>query len=175
MLFPTGIVRLSELRNLAQNSRNAKTNMDLPDHIITQREIDDDEEEEENYNRDPEQMVIPADHRETMTSETRHRKRKTAKASEITLATMKEVAEDKCRGKRQKDFNNTEQDEYSDDENRKKEKSHNSEELWTQNQQKLLELALQQYPKGTSDRWDKIAKCVPGKSKVGSLFCMGLD
>uniref|UniRef100_A0A8C3P7C8 DnaJ homolog subfamily C member 1 n=1 Tax=Chrysemys picta bellii TaxID=8478 RepID=A0A8C3P7C8_CHRPI len=160
-----GIVRLSELRNLAQNSRNAKTNMDLPDHIITQREIDEEEEEEENYNRDPEQMVIPADHRETMTSETRHRKRKTAKASEITLATMKEVAEDKCRGKRQKDFNNTEQDEYSDDENRKKERSHNSEELWTQNQQKLLELALQQYPKGTSDRWDKIAKCVPGKSK----------
>ncbi|XP_065255223.1 dnaJ homolog subfamily C member 1 [Emys orbicularis] len=163
-----GIVRLSELRNLAQNSRNAKTNMDLPDHIITQREIDEEEkeeEEEENYNRDPEQMVIPADQRETMTSETRHRKRKTTKASEITLATMKEVAEDKCRGKRQKDFNNTEQDEYSDDENRKKEKSHNSEELWTQNQQKLLELALQQYPKGTSDRWDKIAKCVPGKSK----------
>ncbi|XP_039383354.1 dnaJ homolog subfamily C member 1 isoform X3 [Mauremys reevesii] len=163
-----GIVRLSELKNLAQNSRNAKTNMDLPDHIITQREIDEEEkeeEEEENYNRDPEQMVIPADHRETMTSETRHRKRKTAKASEITLATMKEVAEDKCRGKRQRDFDYTEQDEYSDDETRKKEKSHNSEELWTQNQQKLLELALQQYPKGTSDRWDKIAKCVPGKSK----------
>ncbi|CAM4596275.1 dnaJ homolog subfamily C member 1 isoform X1 [Lepidochelys kempii] len=160
-----GIVRLSELRNLAQNSRNAKTNMDLPDHIITQREIDEEEEEEENYNRDPEQMAIPADHRETMTSETRHRKRKTAKASEVTPATMKEVAEDKCRGKRQKDFDNTEQNEYSDDENRKKEKSHNSEELWTQNQQKLLELALQQYPKGTSDRWDKIAKCVPGKSK----------
>ncbi|CAM2105324.1 dnaJ homolog subfamily C member 1 isoform X2 [Caretta caretta] len=161
-----GIVRLSELRNLAQNSRNAKTNMDLPDHIITQREIDEEEEEEEeNYNRDPEQMAIPADHRETMTSETRHRKRKTAKASEVIPATMKEVAEDKCRGKRQKDFDNTEQNEYSDDENRKKEKSHNSEELWTQNQQKLLELALQQYPKGTSDRWDKIAKCVPGKSK----------
>ncbi|KAH1177060.1 dnaJ homolog subfamily C member 1 [Mauremys mutica] len=161
-----GIVRLSELKNLAQNSRNAKTNMDLPDHIITQREIDEEkEEEEENYNRDPEQMVIPADHRETMTSETRHRKRKTAKASEITLATMKEVAEDKCRGKRQRDFDYTEQDEYSDEETRKKEKSHNSEELWTQNQQKLLELALQQYPKGTSDRWDKIAKCVPGKSK----------
>ncbi|XP_050798259.1 dnaJ homolog subfamily C member 1 [Gopherus flavomarginatus] len=162
-----GIVRLSELKNLAQNSRNAKNNMDLPDHIITQREIDEEEkeEEEENYNRDPEQMVIPADHRETMTSETRYRKRRTAKASEITPATMKEVAEDKCRGKRQRDFDYTEQDEYSDDETRKKEKSHNSEELWTQNQQKLLELALQQYPKGTSDRWDKIAKCVPGKSK----------
>ncbi|KAM9163601.1 dnaJ homolog subfamily C member 1 isoform 1-T1 [Pangshura tecta] len=159
-----GIVRLSELKSLAQNSRNAKTNMDLPDHIITQREIDEEEKEEENYNHDPEQMVIPADHRETMTSETRHRKRKT-KASEITLATMKEVAEDKCRGKRQRDFDYTEQDEYSDDETRKKERSHNSEELWTQNQQKLLELALQQYPKGTSDRWDKIAKCVPGKSK----------
>uniref|UniRef100_A0A8C8RUR4 DnaJ homolog subfamily C member 1 n=1 Tax=Pelusios castaneus TaxID=367368 RepID=A0A8C8RUR4_9SAUR len=161
-----GTIRLSELRNLAQNSRNAKANMNLPDHIITQREIDDEEEEEEeNSDCDPEQMDIPTDHRETMTSESRLRKRKTTKASEITLAMMKEVAEDKCRGKRQKDFDNMEQDEYSDDETRKKEKSRSAEELWTQNQQKLLELALQQYPKGTSDRWDKIAKCVPGKSK----------
>ncbi|XP_074840963.1 dnaJ homolog subfamily C member 1 [Carettochelys insculpta] len=159
-----GIIRFSELRNLAQNSRNAKTNVDLPDHIITQREIDD-EEKEENYDHDPEQMDLSADHRETVPSETRHRKRKTPRTSEITLATMREVAEEKCRGKRQKDFDNTEQDEYSDDESRKKEKSCSCEELWTQNQQKLLELALQQYPKGTSERWDKIAKYVPGKNK----------
>ncbi|XP_075778617.1 dnaJ homolog subfamily C member 1 isoform X1 [Pelodiscus sinensis] len=162
-----GIVRFSDLRNLAQNSRNAKTNLDLPDNIITQRDIDEEEEEKEkeNYDHDPEQMDIPTNHREAMPSETRHRKRKIANSSEITLATMKEVVEDKCRGKRQKDFDNTEKDEYSDDESRKKEKSHGSEELWTQNQQNRLELALQQYPKGTSDRWDKIAKCVPGKSK----------
>ncbi|KDR23191.1 dnaJ homolog subfamily C member 1 [Zootermopsis nevadensis] len=37
---------------------------------------------------------------------------------------------------------------------------------WGQVQQKALEAALTKYPKGgSSDRWDKIAKCVPGKSK----------
>ncbi|XP_061410751.1 dnaJ homolog subfamily C member 1 [Lethenteron reissneri] len=36
---------------------------------------------------------------------------------------------------------------------------------WSQNQQKLLELALQQFPRGTAERWEKIAKCVPGKTK----------
>lgn len=48
---------------------------------------------------------------------------------------------------------------------KKKERTRAAEEAWTQSQQKLLELALQQYPKGASDRWDKIAKCVPSKSK----------
>ncbi|KYO46784.1 dnaJ-like protein subfamily C member 1 isoform A [Alligator mississippiensis] len=158
---PAGIIKLSELKTLAQIPKNATVN--LPDHIITQRERDD--EEEDNYHGDPQQVEVPPDYREPMPSETRHRKRKTAKAPEVTLAEMKEVAEDKGRGRHQKDFDNMEEDEDSDDENRKKEKSRSSEELWTQNQQKLLELALQQYPKGTSDRWDKIAKCVPGKSK----------
>ena len=37
---------------------------------------------------------------------------------------------------------------------------------WTQNQQKLLEVALQQYPKTTPDRWTCIARCVPGMTKV---------
>lgn len=37
---------------------------------------------------------------------------------------------------------------------------------WTQNQQKLLEMALQQYPKTTPDRWTCIARCVPGMTKV---------
>jgi DnaJ family protein C protein 1 len=41
---------------------------------------------------------------------------------------------------------------------------------WSQVQQKALEAALTKYPKGGSaDRWDKIAKCVPGKSKVGCV------
>jgi DnaJ family protein C protein 1 len=42
-----------------------------------------------------------------------------------------------------------------------------SEVEWSQVQQKALEAALTKYPKGgNADRWDKIAKCVPGKGKV---------
>ncbi|XP_054262299.1 uncharacterized protein F54F2.9-like [Macrosteles quadrilineatus] len=37
---------------------------------------------------------------------------------------------------------------------------------WSQVQQKALEAALAKFPKGAaSDRWEKIAKCVPGKTK----------
>lgn len=162
----TGVIRLSELKTLAHNSKNFKVNMNLPDHIITQREREEEVEEEGNYNLISEQMDIQTDPKETMASETRHRRRKIVKAPEAALLATKEVPEEKGRGRRQKDFDNTEQEEESDDESRRREKSRAPEELWTQNQQKLLEMALQQYPKGTSDRWDKIAKCVPGKSKV---------
>lgn len=75
--------------------------------------------------------------------------------------------EERLRGRRQKDFENAEQTASSDEEGQRRERGHAAEEPWTQTQQKLLELALQQYPKGASDRWDKIAKCVPSKSKVG--------
>jgi len=37
---------------------------------------------------------------------------------------------------------------------------------WTQVQQKRLESALNQVPKGASDRWDRIAELVPDKTKV---------
>ncbi|NXG49846.1 DNJC1 protein, partial [Psilopogon haemacephalus] len=157
-----GVIRLSELKTLAQNSKNIKANVNLPDHIITQRR--EEEEEMGSYDCVPEQTNAQTDHKE-ITSETRHRKRKVVKAPEVGLPAMKEVPEEKGRGRRQRDFDNTEQEEESDDESRKREKSRAQEELWTQNQQKLLEMALQQYPKGTADRWDKIAKCVPGKSK----------
>uniref|UniRef100_A0A8C6UNA5 DnaJ (Hsp40) homolog, subfamily C, member 1 n=1 Tax=Neogobius melanostomus TaxID=47308 RepID=A0A8C6UNA5_9GOBI len=36
---------------------------------------------------------------------------------------------------------------------------------WTQNQQRLLEAALQQFPRGTAERWTRIAGAVPGRSK----------
>uniref|UniRef100_A0A023GEB7 Putative dnaj hsp40 protein n=1 Tax=Amblyomma triste TaxID=251400 RepID=A0A023GEB7_AMBTT len=36
---------------------------------------------------------------------------------------------------------------------------------WSQEQQKSMEVALQKFPKGTEDRWDRIAEAVPGKSK----------
>ena len=42
--------------------------------------------------------------------------------------------------------------------------------LWSQNQQKQLEIALQQFPKTVADRWTCIAQAVPGKTKVRKSF-----
>lgn len=42
----------------------------------------------------------------------------------------------------------------------------NDSAVWSQNQQKQLEIALQQYPKTAADRWTCIAQTVPGKTKV---------
>uniref|UniRef100_A0A3Q1EGH1 DnaJ homolog subfamily C member 1 n=1 Tax=Acanthochromis polyacanthus TaxID=80966 RepID=A0A3Q1EGH1_9TELE len=69
----------------------------------------------------------------------------------------------KVRGRRQRDFDPTaaEDEEVEPQETREKVDS----AVWTQNQQKLLELALQQFPRGTAERWDRIAKVVPGKTK----------
>ncbi|XP_012780521.1 dnaJ homolog subfamily C member 1 [Maylandia zebra] len=64
----------------------------------------------------------------------------------------------KVRGRRQRDFDPATVDE--EDAEPQAEPT-----VWTQNQQKLLELALQQFPRGTPERWDRIAKVVPGKSK----------
>ncbi|KAF6129761.1 DnaJ heat shock protein family (Hsp40) member C1 [Phyllostomus discolor] len=158
--YSPGMVRLSELKSTAQNSRPIKTTMALPDDIITQREAgaqamgdkereDSDEPEEE---EEQEAVVLGS----------QPRRRRPARLPEV--APKAEPAE-KLRGKRQKDFDISEQNVSSDEESQKKERSRATEEPWTQNQQKLLELALQQYPKGSSDRWDKIAKCVPSKSK----------
>ncbi|XP_035490374.1 dnaJ homolog subfamily C member 1 [Scophthalmus maximus] len=65
----------------------------------------------------------------------------------------------KVRGRRQRDFDPAalEEDEEAEPQD--------NPAAWTQNQQKLLELALQQFPRGTAERWDRIAKVVPGKSK----------
>lgn len=165
--FSIGTIKFSELKTLAQSSRSSKASINLPDLIITQRDKDD-QEEKTKYNYDPETInKITTDEQETGLNEAQLRKRKTIpKAAETIFPGTKETTEDKCRGKRQKDFDTAEQEECSDDEARKKEKCRSSDDLWIQNQQKLLELALQQYPKGTLERWDKIAKCVPGKSKV---------
>lgn len=79
---------------------------------------------------------------------------------------------EKTKGRRQRDFDPTAEDEDSEEEKKQpKEKPSAADEVWTQNQQRLLELALQQYPRGTAERWDKIAKVVPGKNKVS---CYGL-
>ena len=44
----------------------------------------------------------------------------------------------------------------------------NDSAVWSQNQQKQLEIALQQYPKTVGDRWTCIAQSVPGKTKVSN-------
>ncbi|XP_063777646.1 dnaJ homolog subfamily C member 1 [Pseudophryne corroboree] len=146
----TGTVRLSDLKC------TAKTSVILPDSIITQRDED-----------EPDYEDISASQGEAPAAAARARKRKTTKTMDTALS-IKEEAEEKMRGRRQRDFDTEQEVEIlgdGEDESRKKERSRVLEELWTQNQQKLLELALQQYPKGTAERWDKIAKCVPGKSK----------
>ncbi|XP_071390642.1 dnaJ homolog subfamily C member 1-like [Centroberyx affinis] len=61
-----------------------------------------------------------------------------------------EGGEARVKGRRQRDFDPAEEEEPS---------------VWTQNQQKLLEVALQQNPRGTTERWDRIAKGVPGRTK----------
>jgi len=38
-------------------------------------------------------------------------------------------------------------------------------EDWSQPQQRALELALAQFPKGAAERWERVAKVVPGKTK----------
>ena len=45
------------------------------------------------------------------------------------------------------------------------EQSSTSEDNWSQAQQKALEAALTQFPKGASERWERISSKVPGKSK----------
>ncbi|XP_031300570.1 dnaJ homolog subfamily C member 1 [Camelus dromedarius] len=152
-----GMVRLSELRATAQNSRPSRPAATLPDDIITRREEGEQAEEEGAEEEGEEEREV-----EAAGADSRPRRRRPARLPE---AATKAEPEEKVRGKRQKDFDLSEQNESSDEESPKRERARAAEEPWTQNQQKLLELALQQYPKGSSDRWDKIAKCVPSKSK----------
>jgi DnaJ family protein C protein 1 len=150
------MTRLSELKSNGQNSRPIKIATALPDDIITQREDSAGAMEDEEHE-------AAEGEQESATTEARPRRRKSARAAE---AVTRVEPEEKLRGKRQKDFDISEQNDSSDEEKQRKERTRAAEEAWTQSQQKLLELALQQYPKGASDRWDKIAKCVPSKSKV---------
>ncbi|KAI1902220.1 hypothetical protein AGOR_G00042470 [Albula goreensis] len=92
-----------------------------------------------------------------------------------------EREKEKAKGRRQRDFDPTAVEDDSGDERKpawerpsppqsqsqsqSQAQAPAAEDVWTQNQQRLLELALQQYPRGTTERWDKIAKVVPGKTK----------
>lgn len=42
-------------------------------------------------------------------------------------------------------------------------------DVWTQNQQKILEWALSTYPKTVKNRWERISEQIPGKTKEQCL------
>uniref|UniRef100_A0A8B9GXA5 J domain-containing protein n=1 Tax=Astyanax mexicanus TaxID=7994 RepID=A0A8B9GXA5_ASTMX len=144
----SGLVKLSELKSSAMVGKSS-----VPDSLMTQRE--------EVGLQGPSEPDAAGE----MESKTVRRRGKKSAAGTGT-------AEEKVKGRRQRDFDPTAVDEDSDDEKKSsptappKEKTGTSDDVWTQNQQKLLELALQQFPRGTAERWDRIAKVVPGKSKV---------
>ncbi|XP_061589055.1 dnaJ homolog subfamily C member 1 [Cololabis saira] len=131
----SGLVKLSELKAPLLPVRS------LPDSAVSQSVGGACEEEEEE-----EEEPAPA---------VRRRKQKCSSAAE--------QGEAKLRGNRQRDFDPSVVDEEEAEPQEDREKTNPN--TWTQNQQKLLELALQQFPRGTPERWDRIAKVVPGKTK----------
>lgn len=134
----SGLVKLSELKG---HPLPVKA---LPfDDAISQRGVAFEEQEEE---EEEEEEVAPA---------VRKRNRKSTATAD--------GGEVKVRGRRQRDFDPTATE---DERMEPQERVEPQGTIWTQNQQKLLELALQQFPRGTSERWDRIAKVVPGKTKV---------
>lgn len=133
-------MKLSELKGSLPSVRS----LPVADSMTTQREsvaCDEEQKEEEQ-----EAVVV-----------VRRRNRKPAGA---------DGGEGKVRGRRQKDFDPMVVEEEEAEPPEDKEKAEAA--VWTQNQQKLLELALQQFPRGTAERWDRIAKVVPGKTKVST-------
>lgn len=136
-----GLVKLSELKATLHPVRS----LPVADNMTSQRESAACDEEE----RGEEEQEAAAT--------VRKRNRKSAGGEA--------AGEGKVRGRRQKDFDPTAVEEEEAGPQESKEKAETG--VWTQNQQKLLELALQQFPRGTSERWDRIAKVVPGKTKVG--------
>lgn len=144
LLHVSGLVKLSELKGPLPTV----SSLPVADNMTSQRESVACEEEEKG---EEEQEGVAT---------VRRRNRKPAGA---------EAGEGKVRGRRQKDFDPTAVEEEEAEPQESKEKAETG--VWTQNQQKLLELALQQFPRGTSERWDRIAKVVPGKTKVGLRLC----
>lgn len=96
----------------------------------------------------------------------RRRSRKSAAAAD--------GGESKVRGHRQRDFDPSAAAAAEEEAEPLESRDRAEAAVWTQNQQKLLELALQQFPRGTPERWDRIAKVVPGKSKVRTEALSGL-
>ncbi|XP_055608265.1 dnaJ homolog subfamily C member 2 [Uranotaenia lowii] len=54
-------------------------------------------------------------------------------------------------------------------ESTKKEKKEKENKVWSKEEQALLEQAIKTYPLSTPDRWDRIAECIPNRSKKECL------
>ncbi|XP_046884268.1 dnaJ homolog subfamily C member 1 isoform X1 [Hypomesus transpacificus] len=153
----SGMVKLSELKGTCTTGKATRVvSGTVPDSLITQRD------NAEAF--DPEATsgaTEPCDMDDAEGAQAlRRRPRKTGS----------DVGESKVKNRRQKDFDPAAVEDSEDEQSPQthqalREKSATADDVWTQNQQKLLELALQQYPRGTSERWDKIAMVVPGKRK----------
>ncbi|KAF7692818.1 dnaJ homolog subfamily C member 1 [Silurus meridionalis] len=144
----SGLVKFSELKSSVTVGKSA-----VPDSLMTQRE-------EIGLLEEPSQLDTPED------TESKTVRRRSKKSATGAAGTGPGEEKEKAKGRRQRDFDPTAVEEDSDEEKKQaKEKPVSSDEVWSQNQQRLLELALQQYPRGTAERWDRIAKVVPGKSK----------
>ncbi|KAF4076817.1 hypothetical protein AMELA_G00219520 [Ameiurus melas] len=144
----SGLVKLSELKSSAMVGKSA-----VPDSLMTQRE-------EIGLPEEPSEPDAPEE------AESKTLRRRGKKSAAGAAGTGSGEDREKLKGRRQRDFDPAAVDEDSEEEKKHpKEKPSASDEVWTQNQQRQLELALQQYPRGTAERWDKIAKMVPGKSK----------
>ncbi|XP_030016264.1 dnaJ homolog subfamily C member 1-like [Sphaeramia orbicularis] len=144
VIHSSGLVKLSELKGHPLPVRA------LPfDDAISQRGVAFEEQEEEE--EEEEEEVAPV---------IRKRNRKSTATTD--------GGEVRVRGRRQRDFDPTAplEDERTEPQERVEPQS----SIWTQNQQKLLELALQQFPRGTTERWDRIAKVVPGKTKEDCMI-----
>lgn len=166
----SGLVKFSDLKGAPGAGKVSKAGA-VPDSLMTQREEPPCEAQE--------QPAEPGGGEDAEGRSLRRRARKATAGTGDRTGSGSGAGEDKSsRSRRQRDFDPNAVDEDSDEEKRanapasQKEKSSTAtaEDVWTQNQQKLLELALQQYPRGTTERWDRIAKVVPGKSKVGDTW-----
>ncbi|XP_054452399.1 dnaJ homolog subfamily C member 1 [Anoplopoma fimbria] len=137
----SGLVKLSDLKGPLLPVRS----LPVSDSVMTQRGPCEEEQDEE----EAEEEAAPA---------VRRRTRKAAAA---------DGGEVKVRGRRQRDFDPAASVEEEEEEEAEPQEIREKADptVWTQNQQKLLELALQQFPRGTAERWDRIAKVVPGKTK----------
>ncbi|KAK1790144.1 hypothetical protein P4O66_014066 [Electrophorus voltai] len=152
----SGLVKLSELKGSAAVGKSSRVAV-VPDSLMTQRE---------------ELGPLPPAEEPDMPEEQDGRSLRRRTRKPVTGTSGTGAKEDGVKGRRQRDFDPSVADEDSEEERRTatapvtpREKPGVADDVWTQSQQRLLELALQQYPRGTAERWDRIAKVVPGKSK----------